>query len=45
MVYNRNRPVPPKNIREAVGARWTVFCWILPISIVTAPAFLWWVVR
>jgi hypothetical protein len=45
VVYNRHRATPPKTIREAVGARWTFFAVLLPVSIVAAPLFMWWVTR
>jgi hypothetical protein len=44
-VYYRNRKEPPRNIREGVGKRWTLFCWMLPIAFALAPVFLWWVSR
>jgi ribosome small subunit-dependent GTPase A len=44
-VYCRNRMEPPRNIREGVGKRWTLFCWMLPIAFVLAPVFLWWAAR
>jgi|GEM_PF-3284594 hypothetical protein len=45
LVYSRNRPTPPKNVSEAVGVRWRIFSILLPVSLLAAPAFLWWVSR
>jgi hypothetical protein len=41
-VFNRSRSVPPRNVSEAVGKRWTISCWLLPLSALVSVAWLWW---